>query len=102
MRKSHSKPQARRFGPVTPHSIASSMRARADALGARLEDPVLHHLLVVLAQPRRQVLQEVADQAVPAFRQVLRDAADAEPVRCMRAPQIASMIPKARSRSLNV
>ena len=39
----------------------------ADAFGARLENPVSHHRAVVLDQARRQVLDEIAEQFLPAF-----------------------------------
>ena len=53
----------------------------ADALGARLEDAVLHHDLVVFREPVRHVVDEVPHHALPALGQVVSDAADAEPAR---------------------
>ena len=57
----------------------------ADADGAPLEDAVLRCHLVVVVHAGRHVVHEVAHHRVPAFRQVLADAANAEPGR-MHAP----------------
>src|SRR3989442_1072184 len=54
---------------------------RSDAHGAGLEYAVLHHDLVVLVEPLRQVIDEVADELVPSARQILGHSADAEPAR---------------------
>src|SRR5262245_33114085 len=73
-----------------------------DTLGARFENPVSHHGAVVLDKAGRQVLYKILDHVVHP----LGKSAATPPIRnqagCMRAPVIASMIPKARSRSLNV
>ena len=80
MRKSHSKPQARRFGPGDAPLDGFFLGEAADALGACLKDAVAHDLAVVFGQTGREVADEIAEHAVPTFRQVRRHAADAKPV----------------------
>ena len=82
-------------GPVDAPVDRLVQRAGADALGARLEDAVLHDQLVVLAQPRRQV---VAESRAPAGPSRCGRSWATPPMRnqfgCMRPPQIASMMSK--------
>src|ERR1035441_5270785 len=52
----------------------------ADSLGACLKNAIAHDLTVVFGQAGRKVADEIAEHAVPTFRQVRRDAAYAKPV----------------------
>ena len=67
-----------RAGQPPGHGVVDGDRRDPDH--PRLHDAVVHHQLVVLVEARRQVVAEVQHALLPALRQVLGDAADAEPV----------------------
>jgi len=78
LRKSHSKPQARSPGPCDAPLDRLFLGKVADSLGARLKDAIAQNLAVVFGQAGRKVADEIAEHAVPTFRQVRRDAAYAK------------------------
>ena len=80
MRKSQSKPQARRFGSGDAPLDRLFLGETADAFGACLKDAIAQYFAVVFGQTGREVADEIAEHAVPTFRQVRRHAADAKPV----------------------
>ena len=101
-RKSHSRPQARRLGPVTPQSIASSSVQAPTPFVRAFEDAVPHDHPVVLVEPLGQVVQKFPDHPVPAWGRSWATPPMRNHIGCIRPPQIASTMRNARSRSLNV
>src|SRR5690606_31442546 len=57
----------------------------ADADAAPLDDRVLQHHLVVVIEPLRHLVDEIAHHPVPAVRQIRGDAADPKPARAHAA-----------------
>src|SRR5262249_9205810 len=58
----------------------------ANAHGPRLENAIAENRTVVFREPRGQILDECAYQVVPSLREILRNAADAKPVRVHPRP----------------
>ena len=71
-------PQIRSRDPPLDGLVAG---VGAHPLGARFEDPVLHHHVVVLVEPSRQIVEEIGHQALPPMWEIVGDAADPEPAR---------------------